>query len=569
MILIDPELVERTLGELRGCGNGQRECVVYWLANLAEPGTVIDVVHPGHRAGRGWHDVDSDWLTTFFIGLADTHRTAIAQIHTHPGAGIGHSGTDDGFVLVPSPGFVSIVVPDFAADLDLGRAGVYVVEPDGSFRPDPMAVPAVARLTALSRTLDLLTEIAGPGSRAAIAAALAGTRVRIVVQERDLARPEAQAAVYLLSMLVVRSGMRVTAEFPSVATTVELPGLEGPDFGASLGSAIGRMFPGANLEREAAVLDLVVAIGAAAGRADIRMECRGSIGRVRRAGSTAGWFPGSVLTALGAAGLAASEIHKEALRPIVRAEFAELFEPLETSIAVPDLGVSTIDLGEVVAVSAGAIIQNLFLVLSAEPRVHGSFRVFDRDSTELTNANRCPFVMIDRLGVQKVDAIADQLPRRLKIEPLGLHLDARSAVSVPRGSIVVVGADDIAVRHLAQRTAPEWLGIGATSHLMAMTSEHPAGRPCAGCTHSDLGDDPPVIPTMSLVSFWSGFLLALRLIRHAVDGGSPVDRPVTEFYPLRPDGVFETGLAFNPRCPIGHRNESTAENASEGARPQA
>lgn len=136
MIKVSAELVRRTVGELRRCGVGRRECVVYWVAAQSRPDEVVDVIHPTHLASRFGYEIDSGWLTQFMFSLADDLRMAIAQVHTHPGPFVDHSPTDDEFVLVPSPGFVSIVVPEFATSDDPADWGVHVLEASGRWRTD-------------------------------------------------------------------------------------------------------------------------------------------------------------------------------------------------------------------------------------------------------------------------------------------------------------------------------------------------------------------------------------------------------------------------------------------------
>ncbi len=140
MIRVSKELVDRSIGELRRCGRGRRECVVYWTASLSSPTTVADVFHPAHRSSWAGYAVDDWWLTRFSVELADCRRTAVAQIHTHPGDWVAHSATDDGYVLVPSPGFISIVIPRFAANVDFDGWGVYVLSAVGTWRSAPEEV---------------------------------------------------------------------------------------------------------------------------------------------------------------------------------------------------------------------------------------------------------------------------------------------------------------------------------------------------------------------------------------------------------------------------------------------
>ena len=78
----------------------------------------------------------------------------------------------------------------------------------------------------------------------------------------------------------------------------------------------------------------------------------------------------------------------------------------------------------------------------------------------------------------------------------------------PLASQVVIGVDDIPTRWQVQRSNPDWLAIGATTHWSAMGSIHEPGVGCAQCLHreDDPGDAP--IPTQACISFWGGLLVA-------------------------------------------------------------
>jgi hypothetical protein len=58
----------------------------------------------------------------------------VAQVHTHPHEWVGLSETDDRFVLLPSEGFVSIVVPDFGRGGERECWGVWVMNAEGEWR---------------------------------------------------------------------------------------------------------------------------------------------------------------------------------------------------------------------------------------------------------------------------------------------------------------------------------------------------------------------------------------------------------------------------------------------------
>jgi hypothetical protein len=112
-------LLGESFAQLRTCGAGRHECIAYWCAAVDEPDLLTCVVHPVHHAGPAWYEVDSAWVTEFFLQLRQDRQTVRVQVHTHPGPA-GHSGTDDQFSLVPATGFLSLVIPRFAS----GRIGL-------------------------------------------------------------------------------------------------------------------------------------------------------------------------------------------------------------------------------------------------------------------------------------------------------------------------------------------------------------------------------------------------------------------------------------------------------------
>jgi Prokaryotic homologs of the JAB domain len=124
MIALAPEVLELSFQHLRRCGAGQRECVVFWAGPLSEPGRVDQVLHPRHTASVGGYEVDPTWISELWLDLARERQTVRVQVHTHPGATF-HSSTDDDFALVHTPGYMSLVIPDFAGGA-VGLKGSYL-----------------------------------------------------------------------------------------------------------------------------------------------------------------------------------------------------------------------------------------------------------------------------------------------------------------------------------------------------------------------------------------------------------------------------------------------------------
>jgi hypothetical protein len=134
-------VLDSSFRQMRKCGAGRAECVTYWCASLDQPDLLTRAVHPVHRAGPGGYEVDSAWVTSFFLDLRRARQQVRVQVHTHPREA-GHSRTDDRFALVPAAGFLSLVIPRFAA----GAAGftdtaLVRMQPDGTWSPaDPEEV---------------------------------------------------------------------------------------------------------------------------------------------------------------------------------------------------------------------------------------------------------------------------------------------------------------------------------------------------------------------------------------------------------------------------------------------
>lgn len=140
MIKADPIIVAATAERLRDCGVGRRECVTYWLAPV-QSDQVLAVRHPRHAATATGYEVDGAWLTDLFLELSTSRLRIAAQLHSHPGNWVGHSGIDDAFAVVEMPGLISIVVPRFAVDgISPSACGIFVLTAGGGWLADRGAV---------------------------------------------------------------------------------------------------------------------------------------------------------------------------------------------------------------------------------------------------------------------------------------------------------------------------------------------------------------------------------------------------------------------------------------------
>jgi hypothetical protein len=127
-------ILDDSFCHFRQCGAGCRECLTLWVGPWVTPGVVTKVVHPQHAASLGSFIVDDDWLSNFWLWLADENLGIRLQVHTHPTVAF-HSPIDDEHPIIRSPGFLSLVIPDFAFG-PVGFDGAYLTEiqPDGRWK---------------------------------------------------------------------------------------------------------------------------------------------------------------------------------------------------------------------------------------------------------------------------------------------------------------------------------------------------------------------------------------------------------------------------------------------------
>jgi hypothetical protein len=142
MLRLAEAILTATFRTLCECGRGKCECVVYWTGPASEA-LVDGFEHPVHRRSPFGYEVDDGWLTEFWKRLAASSRSVKVQIHSHPAEAF-HSKTDDEWPIVSQPGFLSIVVPDFATGAaSLDTAWIGRLQVDGTWRELASASEAV------------------------------------------------------------------------------------------------------------------------------------------------------------------------------------------------------------------------------------------------------------------------------------------------------------------------------------------------------------------------------------------------------------------------------------------
>ena len=127
-------LLEETFRYLRKCGCGRDECQVLWLSPWSQPYIITEVVHPRHAAHFGGFVLDDAWLNDFWLELGATNMGIRIQVHTHPGEAF-HSRTDDEFPIIHTPGFLSLVIPNFGlGPVGFNEAYLTEIQPNGRWK---------------------------------------------------------------------------------------------------------------------------------------------------------------------------------------------------------------------------------------------------------------------------------------------------------------------------------------------------------------------------------------------------------------------------------------------------
>lgn len=139
MYRLPRRMIDETFATFRSCGAGKRECQLYWASSWDEPLALTHLIHPKHKSSAYALSLDDDWITKFWLNLADERLGVRVQVHTHPGEAF-HSRTDDAFPLIHEAGFLSLVIPDFAfGSVGFDRAYLTEIQSDGSWKEVPIS----------------------------------------------------------------------------------------------------------------------------------------------------------------------------------------------------------------------------------------------------------------------------------------------------------------------------------------------------------------------------------------------------------------------------------------------
>lgn len=433
---------------------------------------------------------------------------------------------------------------------------------------------------ALARTVlliadDVLDKARGddPELKRDILEGLRATTVRIVADDLNLSSHAGQSCVVALAGLIAMMGIRVTLDMPNVRLLHAQPPLRGTHLVAALEEYAADMVPGAVIDEARTTDDLVIVLGSSPfeGAGYFRLTGTDWSFELSERPSGSPWTAEMAIGALAGAAASAAEAFRAALGGIsaisgisissLPRNSIDFKRVVRVDLGHPLLKTDAVDVGVVDAVSAGAITSAVLYCMRRLVNVQGRFRVFDRDTFDLSNLNRYMFGRRSDVGRNKVDLLSGYGTSNLVIDGVPVMFsDGWVSEHGPFSPTVLVGVDHIPSRWAVQRAAPSWCCVGATSHLwLALVSTHLDGDPCAGCAHPTDSDAEGEIPTVSFVSFWAGLLQVRALLLHAV--GVIPESPQVLVAPagLYGDyGILHVGLPPNSNCPVRCRACQTA-----------
>ena len=399
--------------------------------------------------------------------------------------------------------------------------------------------------------------------------ALRTTNVLLVADLANISSVAGQLALVTLFNLVMRLGVSVRLVVPDV----EVLGCQAPLRGERLRSGLldlgSDLLPGCSVREsdplEPADVAFVLGDTPWRGRAHHALRLSGDNWSGRTSpvsGPAPRWAGAFPIGALAAAGIAAPEAFKYAMRRLgttmpcpLPGDFLLPVDSARVCMAPEGTSTGPIDLGRVDCVSGGAIINSALLTLISVPTLNAAVRIIEPEHLDVANLNRYQLARLSDCGLRKIDILQAWQRPGISITGMAAKYEEATRVGIqPFAPTVLVGVDDIPTRWAVQREWPTWLGVGATSHFLAVISSHIPRDPCVGCLHphDDLDNSP--IPTISFVSYWAGFVLAVRLLRYILDQHQRGKEQSMDCSPLRLDqerAFWYRPVAARRDCPVG------------------
>jgi len=406
----------------------------------------------------------------------------------------------------------------------------------------------------------------GRADDAMISAGLRATRVRLIADANNLKSRAGQAALVTAFQLIARMGISIELLAADVPLVAIVQPLRHPTITAALLDLGADLIPGATVTTTAERAHVTFAIGDTAAPAGaIVVEADELSGALTTPVAT------KALPIAGAAAAAAIALER-ALPQIEAATGCRLSSrprpsagpPVQINLRdlFPQLELDMYEIGRIDAISGGAITNSFLQNFLWLADIDADIRVIERELADLTNVNRYSQLRASDNDRRKIDVLAEGSNINITITgiPRLFTEETRDAI-VPLADRVVVGVDNIPARWWVQQEQPAHLYVGATDNHSAVLTTHQPGQPCAGCAHPD--PLPPLaeggfIPTISIISFWAGFLQALALL------SKPGAAQRITVYPFALGGqswTHTSQLPYRARCSINCSASRSAEAA--------
>jgi hypothetical protein len=422
---------------------------------------------------------------------------------------------------------------------------------------------------ALARTTLLLNReyFDGKASEPAIADGLLATTIRLHANQANLVTRAGQAALITAFGLIARMGIGVELAIADVGVIDLVAPLRRPTLGDALIDLGSDLVPGTTVRTEHGEADLTIALGdtpcgdepALRVFAD-ELSCAILDGSQPVSRIAADWPLGAFAAAAAVApivlegalprieattGLRRTTKPQPSPGPPVTLDLRELF---------PGLPIRAGRAGRLDLVSGGAITNALLFVLLRLPGFSATARVIEAQDADLSNVNRYMLLRASHQGMPKtrqLEAASSEAIHIIGVREL-FTKETRHRLA-PLAARVLVGVDNVEARWWVQEEWPERLCVGATQAMIAETTTHRPGGPCAACLHADPLPAGEAIPTISFVSFWAGLLQACELLSD-LEREQPARRVMLWPFALGgPVRYHVTSLRASNRCPIACR----------------
>ncbi len=127
-IFVPLSVMKQTDAVMRRFGKEKRECYVWWGGYYADGyGQVLSAIWPEVSTDYGRIYLNNRQLGVLNKQLRQLDQILLVELHTHPPGGGGQNDVDAANAAASYPGFISIVVPNFASPRfwDLRESHVY------------------------------------------------------------------------------------------------------------------------------------------------------------------------------------------------------------------------------------------------------------------------------------------------------------------------------------------------------------------------------------------------------------------------------------------------------------